>query len=162
MLEYQIFWKKLLKRRSSNQCHSWWRHQMETFSASMALCAGNSPVNSPHKGQWRGALMFSLISAWMNGWVNNREAGDLRHHRAHYDVLVMLAQSVFLVYHPNKLKHHSVLTFYSMIFNCTNKMWYKRQRRGKRHSLTQKYRNLDEILVTGCTGSCQNYIFMCC
>ena len=36
-----------------------------------------SPVNSPHKGQWRGALMFSLIYAWMKGWVNNREAGDL-------------------------------------------------------------------------------------
>ena len=48
-----------------------------------------SPVNSPHKGQWRGALMFSLIFAWINGWVNNREAGDLRRHRAHYDVTVM-------------------------------------------------------------------------
>ena len=48
------------------------------------------PVNSPHKGQWRGALMFSLICAWMNGWVNNREAGDLRGHCAHYDVIVML------------------------------------------------------------------------
>ena len=35
-----------------------------------------SPVNSPHKGQWRGALMFSLICVWINGWVNNREAGD--------------------------------------------------------------------------------------
>ena len=38
---------------------------------------------------WRGALLFSLICAWMNGWVNNREAGDLRRHRAHYDVIVM-------------------------------------------------------------------------
>ena len=37
-----------------------------------------SPVNSPHKGQWRGALMFSLICVWINGWVNDREAGDLR------------------------------------------------------------------------------------
>ena len=37
-----------------------------------------SPLNSPHKGQWRGALMFSLICAWINGWVNNGEAGDLR------------------------------------------------------------------------------------
>ena len=35
-----------------------------------------STVNSPHKGQWRGALMFSLICVWINGWVNNREAGD--------------------------------------------------------------------------------------
>ena len=43
-----------------------------------------------HKGQRRGALMFSLICAWINGWVNNRGAGDLRHSRAHYDVNVLL------------------------------------------------------------------------
>ena len=42
-----------------------------------------SPVNSPHKGQWRGALMFSLICVWINGWVNSREACDLRRHRTH-------------------------------------------------------------------------------
>ena len=48
-----------------------------------------STVNSPHKGQWRGALMFSLICARINGWVNNGEAGDLRRHRAHCDVIVM-------------------------------------------------------------------------
>ena len=48
-----------------------------------------SLVNSPHKGQWRGALMFSLICVWINGWVNNREAGDLRRYRAHYNVTVM-------------------------------------------------------------------------
>ena len=49
-----------------------------------------SLVNSPHKGQRRRALMFSLICARINGWVNNGEAGDLRRHRAHYDVTVML------------------------------------------------------------------------
>ena len=43
----------------------------------------------PHKGRWRGALMFSLICAWTNGWANDRDAGDLRRHRAHYDVTVM-------------------------------------------------------------------------
>ena len=48
-----------------------------------------STVNSPHKGQWRGALMFSLTCVWINGWVNNRETGDLRRHHAHYDVTVM-------------------------------------------------------------------------
>ena len=48
-----------------------------------------SSVNSPHKGQWRGALMFSLICAWINDWVDNREAADLRRYRAHYDVIVM-------------------------------------------------------------------------
>ena len=48
-----------------------------------------SPVNSPQKGQWRGVLMFSLICAWINGWASNREAGDLRRLRAHYDANVM-------------------------------------------------------------------------
>ena len=48
-----------------------------------------SPANSPHKGQRRRALMFSLICVWINGWVNNREAGDLRRHRAHCVVIVM-------------------------------------------------------------------------
>ena len=48
-----------------------------------------SLVNSPDKGQWREALMFSLIYAWINGCVDNREAGDLRRHRAHYGVNVM-------------------------------------------------------------------------
>ena len=40
-------------------------------------------------GQWRRHLMFSLICAWINAWVNNREAGDLRRHPVHYDVIVM-------------------------------------------------------------------------
>ena len=48
-----------------------------------------SAVKSPLKGQWRGALMFTLIYAWMDDLVNNREAGDLRRYRAHYDVTVM-------------------------------------------------------------------------
>ena len=48
-----------------------------------------SPVNSSHKGQWRGALMFSLMCAWIHGSVNTGEAGDLRRHRAHYAVTVM-------------------------------------------------------------------------
>ena len=63
-----------------------------SFSALLALCVGihRSLVNSPHKGQWRGALMFSLICAWINAWVDNRDAGELRRHRAHFDVTVML------------------------------------------------------------------------
>ena len=52
-----------------------------------------SPLNSPHKGRWPGALMFSLIWAWINGWVNNGEAGDLRRHRGHYDVILMMCIS---------------------------------------------------------------------
>ena len=48
-----------------------------------------APVNSPHKGQWRGALMLSLISTWTNSRANNGDADDLRRHRAHYEVTVM-------------------------------------------------------------------------
>ena len=66
-----------------------WRH----FPRNWPFVRGNprSLVNSPHKGQWRGALMFSLICVWIKGWVNNRQAGDLRRDRAHYDVIVMAA-----------------------------------------------------------------------
>ena len=49
-----------------------------------------SPVTSLNKGQWRGALMLTLSCAWINGRVKNRKAGDLRRHRAHYDVIVMI------------------------------------------------------------------------
>ena len=48
-----------------------------------------SPMNSPHKVQGRGAVMFSLICISINGWINNHEAGDLRRYRAHYDVIAM-------------------------------------------------------------------------
>ena len=53
-----------------------------------------SPVNSPHKCLWRGALMFSLICVWINDWVNNREAGDSWRHRAHYRVTAMPYKAV--------------------------------------------------------------------
>ena len=53
------------------------------------------PANSSHKGQWRGALMFSLICIVINNWVNNREAGDLRRYRAHFDVIVVHKQCLY-------------------------------------------------------------------
>ena len=46
-------------------------------------------VDSPHKGQWRGALMLSLICAIRSGWGNNRDAGDLRRHHPHYDITAL-------------------------------------------------------------------------
>ena len=80
---------------------SWWRHQMETFSALLAFCVGNSPVTGefPSQGQRRGALMFCLFCAWcfvcsapwITRCVNNLETGELRRHRAHYDVILMAA-----------------------------------------------------------------------
>ena len=70
---------------------TWWRHQMETFSALLALCAGNSPATGefpPQRPVTRSFDVF-LDLRLNNDCVNNREAGDLRRYRGHYDVIVM-------------------------------------------------------------------------
>ena len=56
----------------------------------LANSMDTSPVKSLHKGQQRRALMCSLICAWIKGWVNNREAVNLRRHSAYYDAIVMI------------------------------------------------------------------------
>ena len=64
---------------------------METFPALLAICAGNSPVPGefPAQRPVTRSFVVSLICVWINGLVNNREAGDLRRYRTHYDVTVM-------------------------------------------------------------------------
>ena len=72
---------------------------METFSALLSLCAGNSPATGEFPAQRPVTRSFDSVffnCAWINGWVNNSDAGDLRRHRAHYDVNVM------------KMKHYAV------------------------------------------------------
>ena len=78
-------------RNVCNICNPSWRHQMETFSALLAICAGNSPVPGefPAQRPVTRIFIFSLIWVWINDWVSNREAGDLRRYRAHYDVIQM-------------------------------------------------------------------------
>ena len=73
-----------------------------------------SPVNSPHKGQWRGALMFTLICARINGWVNNCEAGYLRRNRGHYDVIVMIYLS-----RANNKETTNDLHYWPFVGECT-------------------------------------------
>ena len=65
---------------------------METFSALLALCARNSPVPGEFPAQspvTRSFDVFFDLHTNINSWINNREAGDLRCRRAHYDVIVM-------------------------------------------------------------------------
>ena len=90
--------KVYLNRSREISCHSYghddvikWKH----FPRYWPFVRGihRSLVNFPHKGQWRGALMFSLIYARINAWINDREIGDLRRYRAHYGVTVMLNQA---------------------------------------------------------------------
>ena len=69
-----------------------WKHLPRYWSFVRGI--HRSPVNSPHKRQWRGSLMFPLICAWINGCVNNR---DLMRYLARYDVIVMwFEQSVWI------------------------------------------------------------------
>ena len=71
---------------------AWWSHQMETFSALLAICAGNSPVRDEFPTQrpvTRSFDFFLFDLRPINGWVNTGEAGDLRRYRAHYDVTVI-------------------------------------------------------------------------
>ena len=111
-----------------NVCFTWWRHQMETFFALLALCAGNSPVTGEFtaKSQWCGALVFSLICAWISRWVNTREAGDLRRHRAHYDVIVMnLTNSLFQTTDHTPCKEpYQLLIRTSAVMTRPNTTWY--------------------------------------
>ena len=103
-----------------------------------------SPVNSPHKGQWRGALMFSLICAWINRWVNNREAGNLRRHQAHYDVIVMYVIAIALIFiiklHFCRYCHH-YFYFNAIVYNINVAIWNitmiiaRRKRRRRRLTL---------------------------
>ena len=74
------------------------------------------PLDSPHKGQWRGALMFSLIFAWTNGWAKSRDAGDLRRHPAHYDVFVM-NQSEVLVLSLQQIIHFEMILYGVYLIN---------------------------------------------
>ena len=96
---------------------AWWRHQMETFSALLAICAGTSPV--PHKGLWHGALMSSLICVWINGWVNSREAGDLRRYRGHYDIKVMDSVSMWHIHTKHNPSYRDWVAK-SIIYGTTN------------------------------------------
>ena len=83
-----------------------------------------SPVNPPHKGQWRGALMLALNCTWINGWVNNRAVRNLRHYRVHYDVTLMICHL-----DAYTIAWHNLQSFYSydtndMCFWCDTH-WYK-------------------------------------
>ena len=80
-----------------------------------------SPVNSPHKGQWRGALIFSLICGWKNGWINNREAGDLRRYRAHYDVSGMTKKCFRIQTHWNACSLQHIETPVILTQHCLPK-----------------------------------------
>ena len=95
-------------------------HQMETFSALLALCAGNSPVSGEFPAQRPVTRSFDVFFdlRLINGWVNTHEAGDLRRYRVHYDVIVMFSLreiKLLLLSKHNSLYAH---IYCSIWLNC--------------------------------------------
>ena len=85
-----------------------------------------SSVASPHKGQWCRALIFSLICARSNGWVNNWDAGDLRCNPAHYDVTVIFSLVLVdrLMMPGTDNEHHNLVQYYHYSFHMPIKYFY--------------------------------------
>ena len=107
---------------------SWWRHQMEAFSALLTLCAGNSPVTGEFPAQRPVTRSYDVffdlrlnerLSKQSWGWWFETLSCSLWRH-----------------------------------INCTGS-------HEAANSLKRKCRHFDEILITGCTGSCQNDNFQC-
>ena len=113
-------------------CNLWWRHQLDTFPALLAFVREihRFPIISPHKGHWRGTLMFSLICTWINGCVKNREAGDLGRNRAHYYVTVMHERYHYSDSHERNgvLKPRHLDCLFNFVI-----VWYKRKHRSSRY-----------------------------
>ena len=108
------------------------------FRVTGPLCGEfTGPGEFPTQGQWRGALIFSLICVWLNGWVNNCEAGDLRRHRGHYDVNVMVYHWSTL--HPYLIKIHR--------WTARHASHYLRTLSTDRWGLTIRYGSPIEILI---------------
>ena len=86
------------------------------FRVGGLLCGElTNPRWSPHKDQWREALIFSLICVWTNDWATNPEAGDLRRHRVHYDVPIMYNYSHMSIWSMGKFILNDVIYFWIWI-----------------------------------------------
>ena len=127
--ETKLKWKR--RHLDYNLQFCWWQYRSHDdvikwkhFPRYWPFVRGihRSPVDSPHKGQWRRALMFSLICAPINGWINNGEAGDLRRYRAHRDVIVMRYQNVRVcrscLFWNEEMKEVSIYTQRAVFREC--------------------------------------------
>ena len=116
-----------------------------------------SPETSPHEGQWRGALVFCLICAWINAWVNNPKAGDLRRHRAHYDVIVMESVPVDLIKYTSTLARVMTTKGLYDIWRCH---WTTRNQKHIYKCIISYHPNHNANLCT--TSQCCRMCKFCC
>ena len=121
------FWKcldcasciKYSRKSPGKVLMAWWCHQMETFPWPFVRGIYRSPVNSPYT--W--SFDVSLVCAWTNGWPNNRDAGDLRRHRAHYDVICHFKQIMSRIFSFLKRKLSNIAEYYAVSmgdYSCNN------------------------------------------
>ena len=128
-----------------------------------------SPVDSPHKSQWRRALVFSLICASTNGWTNTQDAGDLRRIHAHYYVTVMIwhAHLCSITLPCRYTWHNNVREWFCQyvlnkfrLCDVTCASWYLKSlltRMFVQHSVQPKTKENTKLRITGplwreCTG----------
>ena len=93
------------------------------FRVTGPLC-GEFTGQFPAKRPVTRSLMFYLIWAWINGWVNNRKAGDLRGHRAHYDVTVMYQDHDSVTLSEAVRPDHVVNTMSQFIFSLNDNILF--------------------------------------
>ena len=143
---------------TSGSSRAWRLHQMETFSALLALCAGNSPVTGEFSSQTPVTQSFDVLfdlrlnkrlskQSW--GWWFETPLCSLWRHcngplSWHHTKLASWQLSVFSVYYGM----HWMLHVLPMM-----QYWHT--------SLKEKNRHFDAILIIGCTESCQNDNFQC-
>ena len=98
-----------------------------------------SPVNSPHKSQWRGALIFSFICAWTNVSANNQDAGDLK---SHSNVLqCSVRQGVVSEYITMLFTHNMKTSWHGNTFRIADSLWQETTWSAPSHCLNQCWAN---------------------
>ena len=112
----------------------WWRHLMETLSALLVLCAGNSPVTGEFPSQRPVTQSFDVFFDLRLNKQLSRKAGDLRLHRAHYDVTVMLWWESPISYDIKSAESAEIVSRCIVVFNhwgnsCFSEpVWHKHWR----------------------------------
>ena len=110
--------------RKHTRCHRfpWWRHQVETFPALLAICEGNSLVTGEFPAQRPVTRSFGAFFDLRlnNGWVNNRGAGDSIRHCTHYDVTVMIKWQHMCVNNCVTLLHMYSISISLYFWQCNH------------------------------------------
>ena len=97
-----------------NLPNAWWRHQMETFSALLAICAGNSPVSGEFPAQRpvtrRFEVFFDLrpnkrLSKQSWGWCSETPSSSLWRHRNGIFIAYRWVDGMGTWLHQRKLGH---------------------------------------------------------